>query len=319
MGKKVTLILRSDFIEDETYWFIRYFRSKNIEPLGILSTVSNKEKYKQILGVPILVIDEMTVENTKNSILIIINRESDRQVFTQRNYRESDYGFCFRARGSLQFVRNRGMENYVHIIQNEEQYYEILEMLEDEESKRSFIEVIRSLLENDIYRYHEYRSEIKYFDDTIYKPLGKDETWINCGSCTGDTILHYLALKREFKRVYAVEVELEKILHLKELFGLFPGEVRDKIAIYNKYLEGYGSDLSIDCVFSKEKISLINMDIEGSEIMVLEGAVKKIKEDRPVLAVAAYHKAEDLLSIPKFVYKQSADYHFYFRKYRGTV
>lgn len=316
-GKKFILILRSDFIEDQTYWFIRYFRCKNIEPSGILSIAFNKEKYDCILGVPIITIDEMTVDNAKNSILIIINRESDRQVFSQKDYRESDYGFCFRARGSLQFVRKRGMENYSHIMQNEDKYYEILGMLQDDESKRSFIEVIRSLIENDIYRYHEYRSDVKYFDSTIYKPLGKSETWINCGSCTGDTILHYLALRREFKKIYAVEIEPKMIMNLKNMFELFPQEIRNKIMIYDRCLEGYNSEYSIDSIFLKEKISLVNMDIEGAEMTVLRGAIKKIKEDRPVLAIAAYHKAGDLLAIPKFIREQCGEYRIYFRKYRG--
>lgn len=317
-GRKISLVLRSDFIEDKTYWFIRYFRSKNVEPAVILSTPSCKEKYKEgVLGIPLAVIGEMNDENTKDSILIIVNRESDRQIFSQEDYRESDYGFCFRARGSLQFVRSRGVENYFHVMRNEDKYYEILGMLADDESKTSFTEIIRSLIENDIYRYHEYPSDVKYFDDRIYKPLGKDEVWINCGSCTGDTILHYLESKRDFKKICAVEVEGKMIKHLKEMFAWFPEEIREKISIYDRYLEGGDGNYNIDHVFQKERISLINMDIEGAELTVLEGAVKKIREDRPVLAIAAYHKAEDLLSIPKFIRAQGKDYRIYFRKYRG--
>ena len=126
-GKNFSLVLRSDFIEDETYWFIRYFRSKNIEPAVILSTTPNKEKYSEgVLGIPVAVIGEMNIENTKNSVLIIINRESDREILTQEDYKESDYGFCFRARGKLQFTRKRGMANYLYILQNEDEYYKVL-------------------------------------------------------------------------------------------------------------------------------------------------------------------------------------------------
>lgn len=317
-GRKISLVLRSDFIVDETYWFIRYFRSKNVEPDLILSTIANKEKYNEgVLGIPIAVIGEMNAENTKDSMLIIINRESDRQILTQEDYRESDYSFCFRGRGNLQFVRNRGIENYSYILQNENEYYEILNRLEDEESKRSIIEVIRSLIENDIYRYNEYPPEIKYFDDNIYKSLGDKEVWINCGSCTGDTIIKYLLSGKEFERIYAVEIDQKMIDHLRELFQLFPKEIEEKIIIHNQCLEGSGSEKNIDHIFEKEKISLINMDIEGAELMVLEGAAKKIQQDKPILAIAAYHKPEDLLTIPQFIFQQSCDYHLFFRKYRG--
>lgn len=317
-NKKMSLVLRSDFINDMTYWFIRYFRSKNIEPSSILSTRSNKEKYpKGVLGIPIVVIEEMNIENTKNSILIIVNRESDKQIFSQKDYREADYGFCFRARGSLQFSRKRGIENYYYIMQNEDAYYRLLDKLEDDESKKSFVEVIRALIENDIYRYNEYKSEIKYFDDKIYKSLGENEVWINCGSCTGDTILHYLTMKKEFEKIYAIEIDKKMVTHLEEMFGLFPQEIKQKIMIYNQCLEGCNSEFNIDYIFKNEKISLINMDIEGAEMTVLEGAAEKIKGDKPVLAIAAYHKPDDLLAIPDFIWKQSSDYHIYFRKYRG--
>lgn len=315
-GKKLELILRSDFIEDKTYWFIRYFRSKNVEPLSILSTVFNKNEYKDCLGVPIVAIDEMTMENTKDKILIVVNRESDRNMFSQKDYRESDYGFCFRARGELQFARERSIENYYYIVQNEDKYYEVLNMLEDKESKESFLEVIRSLIENDIYRYNEYPSDLKYFDDKIYKPLA-NEVWVNCGSCTGDTILHYLELGRKFKKIYAVEIESNMIGHLKKMFELLPKEISEKIITYNKRLGDNNSDCNINNVYKNEIVTLINMDIEGAELEVLSGGMEKIRSDRPVLAIAAYHKAEDLLCIPKLICGAVDGYHIFFRKYRG--
>lgn len=317
-GKNFSLVLRSDFIEDETYWFIRYFRSKNIEPAVILSTTPNKEKYYEgVLGIPVAVIGEMNIENTKNSVLIIINRESDREILTQEDYKESDYGFCFRARGKLQFTRKRGMANYLYILQNEDEYYKVLNQLEDEESKQTFVEIIRCLLENDIYRYNEYEPEIKYFDDSIYKSLGEKEVWINCGSCTGDTIIKYLLSGKDFGKIYAVEIDKKMIDHLNKLFSLFPKDIAEKILLHDRCLEGAESTGNIDHIFEKENISLINMDIEGAELMVLEGASQKIREDMPVLAVAAYHKPEDLITIPQFICRQSSDYHIFFRKYKG--
>lgn len=44
-NRNLSLVLRSDFINDKTYWFIRYFRSKNVEPSQILSTALNKRKH----------------------------------------------------------------------------------------------------------------------------------------------------------------------------------------------------------------------------------------------------------------------------------
>jgi hypothetical protein len=314
--RKLTLILRSDLINEWTYWFIRYYRGKNIEPCGILSTALNKERYVKVSGIPVITINELNVENTTNSILIVINRESDVGFFTQPDYRESEYGFYFRARAELGFCRDRGVENLYYIMQHEEEYYKILAELRDEESKKTYIEIIRSLIENDIYRYKEYESKNKYFDDKIYRPL-ENEVWINCGSCTGDSILHYLALERQFKKIYAVEIEDDKIQHLERLFELFPKAVKEKIKMCTKAFEGGDSEYSIDNILRKEKVTLINMDIEGAEMTVLEGAIEKLRKDRPVLAVAAYHKAEDLIAIPNFILENSENYLIYLRKCRG--
>lgn len=316
VGRKLSLIIRSDYIVDDTYWLIRYFRSKQVEPAYILSTVSVKQEYGQISGVQVITIDELDVDNTRDCILIYINRESDTQVFTQKDYREADYGFVFRGRGKLQYANWMGVRNYAYILKHEEEYYKVLGALEDDESRKSFIEVIRSLLENDVYRYHDYPSDLKYFDPGIYAPLGEGEVWINCGSATGDTILHYLSMGRKYQKIYAVETSEHLVTHLETIFTLLPDR-GERIEIYNRAFEGKDGRYTIDSVFAEEKVTLINMDIEGAELMVLEGAAAKIREDKPVLAVAAYHKPEDLLEIPRLISSLSDGYHFYFRKYRG--
>lgn len=315
-GRRLSLIIRSDYIVDDTYWLVRYFRSKQVEPAYILSTASVKQGYGQISGVQIITIDDLDVDNTRDCILIYINRESDTQVFTQEDYRESDYGFVFRGRGKLQYANWMGVRNYAYILKHEEEYYKVLAALEDDESRKSFIAVIRSLLENDVYRYHEYQSDLKYFDPDIYETMGEDEVWINCGSATGDTILHYLSMGREYRKIYAVETSEQLVTHLETVFALLP-DGGGQIEIYNRAFEGKDGRYSIDSVFAEEKVTLINMDIEGAELIVLEGAEKKIREDRPVLAIAAYHKPGDLLEIPKLIADMDSGYHVYFRKYKG--
>ena len=120
LDRPLSLIIRSDYIVDDTYWLIRYFRSRQVEPAYLLSTSSVKQEFGYFLGIPIITVDELNMENTKNCILIYLNRESDRKIFTQKDYRESDYNFVLRARGSLQFARGMGVRNYAYIFKNEE-------------------------------------------------------------------------------------------------------------------------------------------------------------------------------------------------------
>lgn len=67
--------------------------------------------------------------------------------------------------------------------------------------------------------------------------------------------------------------------------------------------------------YKSEKITLISMDIEGAELSVICGLKKCIQKNRPVLAICAYHKAEDIIRLPEIVNSIVMDYKIYFRKY----
>ena len=114
------------------------------------------------------------------------------------------------------FFRDRGIQNYYYYIKHREEYIEVIDMLEDEESKNSFVECIRSLIENDIYREEQGISDDKYFDNGIYKSLD-EEVWINCGAATGDTILRFMNNDRKCRKIYAVEVDKQMISKLELL------------------------------------------------------------------------------------------------------
>ena len=58
---------------------------------------------------------------------------------------------------------------------------------------------------------------------------------------------------------------------------------------------------TIDHVVGDHKIAFIKMDVEGSELEALKGAAHVIQRDMPVLAISAYHKQEDLITLPQFI------------------
>ena len=65
----------------------------------------------------------------------------------------------------------------------------------------------------------------------------------------------------------------------------------------------------------RKKVTLIEMDIEGAEVIALTCLKDIIKEQRPVLAICAYHKKDDFVSIPELIKNTVDDYRFYIRKY----
>jgi len=75
---------------------------------------------------------------------------------------------------------------------------------------------------------------------------------------------------------------------------------------------------SIDHVHAQEKVTLIKMDIEGSEKQALTGAENIIRRDRPKLAICIYHNPEDLFEIPFLIKKMVPEYKLYIRHHSDT-
>lgn len=61
--------------------------------------------------------------------------------------------------------------------------------------------------------------------------------------------------------------------------------------------------------------TIIKLDVEGSEVPALQGAQGLIREHKPLLAVALYHRPQDLWEVPKVITGIRQDYKFYLRHY----
>ena len=191
---------------------------------------------------------------------------------------------------------------------------EFYDQLGDDESRRTLYEIVRCSAENDCYAIKQRTQFEKYWECYSHK---EDEVWVNCGSATGDTIIKFLHQGYDFKKIYAYEGSETEYKNLEEVLGLLPNEIRIKIDSNNSYIGIDDGDNNFDHIFKDIPVSLINMDIEGAEMGVLQGAKKLIREKRPVLAICAYHKATDLLDIPKLINEVVDDYVFFVRKYIG--
>jgi FkbM family methyltransferase len=64
---------------------------------------------------------------------------------------------------------------------------------------------------------------------------------------------------------------------------------------------------------SPDKVDFIKMDIEGAELDALRGAIKTLTHYRPRLAIALYHRPEDLYQIPDFLESLKLGYQFHLK------
>jgi FkbM family methyltransferase len=75
--------------------------------------------------------------------------------------------------------------------------------------------------------------------------------------------------------------------------------------------------VTLDYYFANSLLepTFIKMDIEGAELQALQGGLNIIRKYRPRLAVAAYHKVEDLWNIGKFLLAHFDRYQLFIRHY----
>jgi hypothetical protein len=66
-------------------------------------------------------------------------------------------------------------------------------------------------------------------------------------------------------------------------------------------------------------VSLIKLEVEGSELRALMGARATINSNRPRLAISVYHKPEDLITLMQFIRDTGLHYRMSLRQHNPWV
>ena len=187
----------------------------------------------------------------------------------------------------------------------------------------------------------EYRLPLQYSES---KP--KDEVILDCGAYNGDTLKKFInTFGPTLKRVYAFECMEESLVKLEKVacyaqngkyvpdIVIMPYALSDhegKMA-FAETVKPNGSFLVENRAFAKtslyesnyvevnvstidtlipesEKVTLIKMDIEGSEYEALQGARRVIRECKPRLAISIYHSGKDYYRLALLVKELVPEY-----------
>ncbi|MEG1448336.1 MAG: FkbM family methyltransferase, partial [Oscillospiraceae bacterium] len=73
---------------------------------------------------------------------------------------------------------------------------------------------------------------------------------------------------------------------------------------------------SLDNIAKGERVSFVNIDVEGYEKQALIGMKNTIETYKTKMLVAVYHRSEDMFDIPILVKKLNPEYKLYIRHYR---
>ena len=181
------------------------------------------------------------------------------------------------------------------------------------------------------------REQYRYGDVVGAEP---GDVVFDVGGCWGDTALYFARRVGPAGKVYTFEFDPESLGVLRANLALNP-ELSQRIEVVERALwersgevlrfaqagrcttvlggDGAGSDLEIETVtlddFVREagidRLDLVKMDVEGAELAVLEGARATLAAHAPKLALAAYHKDDDLVRIPQAIAAAREGYELY--------
>lgn len=250
----------------------------------------------------------------------------------------------------IEFLKKKGVKQesivYFNLFEKQNEYKEylnnnkdfldnLLKKLKDEKSKYTLKNMIKAWYTSDNEYYFNIYSENQYFCKDIVT-LTSSEIFLDVGAFDGDTFNAFIEnSKNSYEKVYLLEpnyVNLSKLELLQKKYKNI--EIISKGA-YDEKKNCYfysGDDISVSsaCIsldsrdteyievdrldnLITDKVTFIKMDIEGSELKALEGARNIILKYKPKLAIAIYHKMEDLIEIPKKIMDIRNDYDFFIR------
>lgn len=205
-----------------------------------------------------------------------------------------------------------------------------VEMFGEEKSKEAYLRAINFRKTHRVKDRPEFCEEEEYFNSLTN--LTQNEVLIDCGGYTGDTVQTFVQKTGgAYKKIVAFEPDRMNYEKLKAVSleehdcfcigaGVWDrdGEVsfREGDLAGSRIEPGGGINIrvmSLDNCEECREATFIKMDIEGSELMALQGARNLIKRNRPILTICIYHTDEDMLSILEWMRENLKNYQYYCR------
>lgn len=219
---------------------------------------------------------------------------------------------------------------------------EVYEFLADDLSKEIFEKIVRFRLLDDSIDVPTIDQSKQYFEYGFY-PKREDEIFVDCGAFNGISFRTFLKENaNKFQKYYGIEPDEENFIQLQTFKKLLSNEIQQKMILFQGAawdndsgaslyeLHGPGSfiadigqkkirTITIDALLQNQKATYIKMNIEGSEKEALKGAKNTIEAYKPKLAIAGYHRTDDLWKIPLQIKSYRSDYKLYLRSYMNHI
>ena len=206
-------------------------------------------------------------------------------------------------------------------------------LMADKQSQKVFRnEICFKLSGNLQYLFDSFSDKDEVFKDIIR--LSCDESYLDLGAYRGDTIQEFLSYTGgHYGSIVALEPDKKTFQKLKDAVGNMKSIQLFNMGIWSDDCDmtfnaslGRGSSISsegrqslavtkVDTLFRARRLSYLKMDVEGAEYMALKGAENTLRRDCPKLNIAAYHRSEDIFSLPLMIHDLNPEYRIYLRQH----
>ena len=213
----------------------------------------------------------------------------------------------------------------------EVEWAEVFASLADEPSRQTLLDVLRYRLTANTRFMRDYtlRMTEQYFEPFL--DLGS-EVFVDAGGFDGDTTEEFCRRYPDYRRVHlfepsarnmgAAKVRLEgqrDIVFHPQALSDAPGTMtfNADAGSASAVTSGPGETVGVTTLdlAVAEPVGLIKMDLEGWETRALAGCERHIRDDRPKLAIAVYHRAADFRDVWRYARSIHPDYRVYLRHY----
>lgn len=210
-------------------------------------------------------------------------------------------------------------------------FYKVHEMLASDESKKVFRAVIKGRLTGNLDDYR-YATEPQYFLEGFTPTAG--DIAIDGGAYDGATSLSFAKCGA---KVFAFEMDATNYKNCQARLANNEYDITlenlglsDKAGVENYFPLNTSSTknskgtltakfIDLDTYVAEKnlpRVDYIKLDIEGAELDMLKGAAETIRRCKPKMAISAYHRVGDLMTLPLFIKSLRDDYEFEFRHYK---
>ncbi len=215
--------------------------------------------------------------------------------------------------------------------QFETEWSELFASFEDKPSRQTFLDVVRYRLTANTHFMQNYtvRMQDQYLEAFLNL---RSEVFVDAGGFDGDTTEEFCRRYPDYRKVLLFEPSARNMRAAKirlngkrditfrdEALSDRPGTMtfNPEAGSRSAATSGDGEEVRVDTLDRAvaEPVTFIKMDLEGWEMKALAGCARHIRDDRPKLAIAVYHRAADFRTVFNYARSLHPDYKVYLRHY----